>query len=581
MHLLATRLLGLPIVCLACAATVGAQQTTAPTVTAVPRLVRITGSFRPADGLPPAPVEIVTLAIYAEESGGTPLWQETQNVAIDAKGTYTIVLGSTQPDGLPHDLFATGDRRWLAMHVERAGESDAPRVRLTSVPYALRASDADTLGGRPASAYVLAPTSDETASEKLPSATPGPSSDIIVSGTPGFLAKYTSATDVSNSAVFESGGLVGIGTTVPLDTLHIVYNNTNGAMTGFAVQNLGNTSASYSGMLFYDQFGALGQFQGFNNVTHEYRINNIASGGSINFMIGSSSKFRVGNNGAIGIDAPTGTAKLTVKGSPGFTATGTVSTTTGSGALTGIGTKFLTELSVGDRVTVAGFTSAVFQVTSDTSALLSNAPANNSGVPMTILPAIFRAQNSAGGIAFQVNDVGTVSIGSSLTGSNIKLYVSDGNRFTGTTTPASLSNGNVTIATTNTEAADVGGVLALGGSRGTTGISSFGGIRGGKENSTDTEPSGYLGLYTVDSSSTFAEKMRVTSTGLVGIGTKVPARELEVNGGVRLNTATAKPACDATIRGTFWVTQGGAGVKDAVEVCAKDATDVFAWRTLF
>jgi hypothetical protein len=88
-------------------------------------------------------------------------------------------------------------------------------------------------------------------------------------------------------------------------------------------------------------------------------------------------------------------------------------------------------------------------------------------------------------------------------------------------------------------------------------------------------------LYTVDSTATFAERTRVTSTGLVGNGTKVPAAELEVNGGVRLNTVTAKPTCDATVRGTLWVTQGGAGVKDAVEVCAKDAGDVFAWRTIF
>ena len=63
--------------------------------------------------------------------------------------------------------------------------------------------------------------------------------------------------------------------------------NTSGAITGLAVQNLGNTNTSYSGMLFYDQFGALGQFQGFNNVTHEYRINNIASNASINFMLGA------------------------------------------------------------------------------------------------------------------------------------------------------------------------------------------------------------------------------------------------------------------------------------------------------
>ena len=51
-------------------------------------------------------------------------------------------------------------------------------------------------------------------------------------------------------------------------------------------------------MLFYDHTDALTQFQGFNNVTHEYRINNIARvspggafNGSINFMIGGVSKF--------------------------------------------------------------------------------------------------------------------------------------------------------------------------------------------------------------------------------------------------------------------------------------------------
>ena len=87
-------------------------------------------------------------------------------------------------------------------------------------------------------------------------------------------------------------GSVGIGTTTPLDSLHVRFTNTDGAMTGLAVQNLGNTATSYSGMLFYDQNGVLGQFQGFNNLTHEYRINNIARNGSsvldgsINFMIG-------------------------------------------------------------------------------------------------------------------------------------------------------------------------------------------------------------------------------------------------------------------------------------------------------
>ena len=67
----------------------------------------------------------------------------------------------------------------------------------------------------------------------------------------------------------------------------------------------------------------------------------------------------------------------------------------------------------------------------------------------------------------------------------------------------------------------------------------------------------------------------------VGIGTAAPNEALEINGGMRLNTATSKPTCDVTARGTFWFTQGGAGVKDDVEVCAKDATDTYAWRTIY
>ncbi|MFA5936398.1 MAG: hypothetical protein WC822_00820 [Candidatus Paceibacterota bacterium] len=69
--------------------------------------------------------------------------------------------------------------------------------------------------------------------------------------------------------------------------------------------------------------------------------------------------------------------------------------------------------------------------------------------------------------------------------------------------------------------------------------------------------------------------------GNIGIGTTSPAQKLEVNGGVRLNTVTAKPTCDSTIRGTFWAVQSAAGVKDTVEVCAKDAGDAYAWRELY
>ena len=300
---------------------------------AVPRVINLTGVFQPVDGQPPRAVETVTLAIYAEPTGGTPLWQETQSVAVDTKGRYALLLGATAPDGIPAAVLAAG-AQWLGTKFDRPGEVEGPRLQLTSVPYTLRAADADTLGGRPASAYLLAPTTsageghaaNTTASAGAGQMTatasglqpPTPAPADVQPGTVNFLAKYVTGADVGNSAVFENAGRVGIGTTAPVDSLHVNFTNTNGALTGLAVQNLGNTATSYSGMLFYDQNGATAQFQGFNNVTHEYRINNIAQNGaaqfngSINFMVGSTSRFLVTSAGNIGIGTTSPGAVLDV-----------------------------------------------------------------------------------------------------------------------------------------------------------------------------------------------------------------------------------------------------------------------------
>jgi trimeric autotransporter adhesin len=101
-----------------------AQQPAAPVASAVvPRLVNFFGKALDADGKTISGVAGVTFAIYQEQSGGAPLWIETQNVQAGSKGSYTAQLGATKPDGLPLDLFTSGAARWLGVTLNGTGSS--------------------------------------------------------------------------------------------------------------------------------------------------------------------------------------------------------------------------------------------------------------------------------------------------------------------------------------------------------------------------------------------------------------------------------------------------------------------------
>src|SRR5207249_4786767 len=108
-----------------------------------------------AAGAPVSGVQGVTFALYKEQTGGAPLWLETQTVTADEQGNYSVLLGAERADGLPQDLFTANEARWLGVRVNQPGAEESPRVLLVSVPYALKAADAETLGGQPLSAFVL------------------------------------------------------------------------------------------------------------------------------------------------------------------------------------------------------------------------------------------------------------------------------------------------------------------------------------------------------------------------------------------------------------------------------------------
>lgn len=66
----------------------------------------------------------------------------------------------------------------------------------------------------------------------------------------------------------------------------------------------------------------------------------------------------------------------------------------------------------------------------------------------------------------------------------------------------------------------------------------------------------------------------------VGFNVAGPTQQVEVNGGVRLNTAIARPSCDTNARGTLWFTNNGAN-KDTLAVCARSDSSTIGWVTLY
>jgi hypothetical protein len=199
---------------LLCAVLVQAQVVTTNTNVVVPPLVNFSGKLTDSNGKPLTGSIAVTFSLYSEQTGGAALWMETQNVQPDARGHYNVTLGSTSSTGLPADIFVAGQAHWLGVQVE--GEAyEQPRVLLLSVPYALKAGDAQTLGGMPASAFMLAappsaaaaPTGNEsTSNSSSSSVTPATSSDVTTSGgTVNALPLFSTATNIQNSLLTQTG----------------------------------------------------------------------------------------------------------------------------------------------------------------------------------------------------------------------------------------------------------------------------------------------------------------------------------------------------------------------------------------
>jgi len=279
----------------------------------VPRLLKFSGVVKDDVGVPRTGVVGLSFSVYKNQEGGSALWMETQNVELDAQGNYTVLLGSTKSEGMPLDLFATGETRWLGVKVELNNEAEQARVLLVSVPYALKASDADTLGGKPASAYLLAPEATSSTGSTVTTAAPATSRAASTSSStakntappPTISASYipmftNSSGSLSNSAIFQSAsGNIGIGYTSPNARLLI------GAPTGGAVLNATNLT-DQDMQIILSAPGASDKKTYFGTSTKT----------NLTLGVGGLEKMRITNSGNVGIGYDNPTNARVVIGAP-------------------------------------------------------------------------------------------------------------------------------------------------------------------------------------------------------------------------------------------------------------------------
>ncbi|HET7208092.1 MAG TPA: hypothetical protein VFI95_16055 [Terriglobales bacterium] len=423
----------------------------------VPRLVRFSGVLSDATGKQMSGVVGVTFLLYRDEHGGAPLWIETQNVSAGNGGHYSVMLGSTTGTGLPANVFASGEARWLA--VQAQGQPEQRRALLVAVPYALKAGDADTVGGLPPSAFVLAAAPGNSASNASDNTTvPQLATTVTGSGTTGFLSQFTSSTNVGNSAVFQSGvsptAKIGINTNAPAAALDVngattVRGTLQSAATAAATSSAGKNSQPHNFVASaFNSGSAKAVPQTFQLRAEPIGNNSATASATLNLLFGQGTNtpaetgLRISSKGIIGF--ATGQT---------FPGTGTVSSVaTGLGLTGGTITKTGTisiDTTVVPQLKVSNFFVGQQNIIGDLS--VNGLIGSQTGVSTNgqiVGPSAQLAGANNGVPTLQVSNTGTTGMGLTVSSSNdTGLLVSTGGSLAGVFSVSSSSSIPLTTET--------------------------------------------------------------------------------------------------------------------------------------
>jgi hypothetical protein len=194
---------------------------------------------------------------------------------------------------------------------------------------------------------------------------------------------------------------------------------------------------------------------------------------------------------------------------------------------------------------------------------------------------VFNWYDGAGGTRMTLNSTG-LGVGDS-PASNTRLTVAAASRLADTT-------GQAYIRSTDAQAQDIGAQFTLGGLFNASSHYAFGGIAGRKENSTSGNVAGYLDFLTTTSGGSLTSRMRIDSSGNVGVGVTPSAwgsnsKALQVGGGTASVSSTgagstaSRFAHGAYFDNTNWLYQY-TGVGPALyQVTGANAGSTHAWYT--
>jgi hypothetical protein len=408
-------------------------------------------------------------------------------------------------------------------------------------------------------------------------------------GTTNYLSKFTATSSLGNSIVYATTSEVGISTpspTHPLDVngrvrvrtidstatgMNMLYADVDGVIKKTAVPAGGTVTsvAAGTGMSFttITTTGSVSadtvvlstrawRQKGIDSVANLSRVTGSGANGQVSYWTGTSSQagenalFWDATNDRLGINTTTPSEALEIRrasaGDVGFLVGNTVSNnyflTRSSGNLDYLTTAgailFSPNLTEGMRLTTSR-------------ELLINTSTDAGAYALQVAGSIY---NTTGAVLAATS--GNVGIGTTSPSAKLENYTSvgtkptlgdisenyaivSGDNRTGTAT-VSGNFATTLVLASNTNSFSAGNGASIGfHSKWNSGLytssAQFASVFGGKENSTDANLAGYFSIATRPAGGNPTERMRVSSTGDVGIGTTSPTYRLHLPG--QTNTA--------------------------------------------